>query len=300
MPPKKKDNYVYLSNMNMSDLKVIAEKEKIDIKGLNMKEIKSKIANDPRNFPKRFDILRMQWAAGDDDASVMPSTQGNVVEDDDTVEQLKMIDEARAKKLEIVRNKAETKGSIRIAGTLRKYYDNLIKLVNAKRMTKAQLEEELHVMDTETRPRMDTERGERVEREDMYREIKRRVDKTKENEKKSKTTPSQTPASTPNPSPPVSPKAQARPTARAKSPPVSPKNDENTRDYKQVKFQGLTANENSQAKVHVKTAHVQITKSDIEKELEKQRNRRFSFHAPKIVYNSHWGRDAGKMSSELF
>ena len=297
--PKKKTDYVYVSNMNMRDLKKVAQKEKIDITGLNMKEIKSKIASDSRNFPKRFNILRMQWAAGDDDASVMPSTQGNAVEDDDTVEQLKMIDEAREKTLK----KAEISGRIREAGTLRKYYENLIKLVNAKRMTKAQLQEKLHVMDTETRPRMDTKRGERVEREDMYREIKRRVDKTTENEKKAKTTPSQTPASTPNPSPPVSPKAQAVPTAkttRAKSPPKSPKNDEDTRDYKQVKFQGLTAHENSQAKVHVKTAHVQITKSDIEKELEKQRNRRFSFHAPKIVYNSHWGRVAGKMSSELF
>ena len=301
---KKKTDNVYVSNLNMTDLKKIAEKEKIDITGLTMKEIKSKIASDSRNFPKRINILRMQWAAGDDDASVMPSTQGNVVEDDDTVEQLKMIDEARAKKLEIVRTKAETKGSIREAGTLRKYYDNLIKLVNAKRMTKAQLEEQLHVMDTERRPRMEAERVERIESNDMYHEIQRRIDKTKENEKKGKAkTPAPSPASTPNPSPPVSPKAQAVPTAkttRTKSPPVSPKNDEDTRDYKQVKFQGLTAHENSQAKVHVKSAQIQITKSDIEKELEKQRNRRFSFHAPKIVYNSHWGRDAGKMSSELF
>ena len=298
MPPKKKDDSVYLSNMNMTDLKKVAEKEKIDITGLNMKEIKSKITSDPRNFPKRFNISRMQWAAGDDDASVIPSTQGMSMEkdDDDTVEQLKMIDEARAKNLEIGRNKAETTGSIRIAGTLRKYYENLITLVNAKRITKAQLAEKIHVMDTERRPRMDTERVERAEREDVYRRA--------DNEKKGKAkTPAPTPASTPNPSPPVSPKAQVVSTAkttRAKSPPKSPKHDEDTRDYKQVKFQGLTANENSQAKVHVKTAHVQITKSDIEKELEKQRNRRFSFHTPKIVYNSHWGRDAGKMSSELF
>jgi hypothetical protein len=294
--PKKKTDYVYLSNMNMTDLKKVAEKEKIVITGLNMKEIKSKIASDPRNFPKRFNISRMLWAAGDDDASVMPSTQGNAVEDDDTVEQLKMIDEARAKNLEIGRNKAETTGSIRIAGTLRKYYENLITLVNAKRITKAQLAEKIQVIDTERRPRMEAERVERAEREDVYRRA--------DNEKKGKAkTPAPTPASTPNPSPPVSPKAQAVPTAkitRAKSPPKSPKNDEKPRDYKQVKFQGLTANENSQAKVDVKTAHVQITKSDIEKELEKQRNRRFSFHAPKIVYNSHWGRDAGKMSSELF
>ena len=46
-------------------------------------------------------------------------------------------------------------------------------------------------------------------------------------------------------------------------------------------------------------AHVQITQSDIEKELERQNNRRFGFQHNKISYNTHWGSQAGKISSEL-
>ena len=68
MPPIK-NNFVYVSNMNMSQLKKIAEKEKIDIIGLNMREIKTKISNDPRNFPKKFDSVAEKWSTNPEDAS---------------------------------------------------------------------------------------------------------------------------------------------------------------------------------------------------------------------------------------
>ena len=108
------------------------------------------------------------------------------------------------------------------------------------------------------------------------------------------------PPPAPKKAPPPPPAPVAPPPAVAKAPPkTSPKNTDDTRDYKPVNFQGLTKDENSNAKVHVKMAHVQITKSDIEKELERQNNRRFGFQHNKISYNTHWGKQGGKISAEL-
>ena len=108
------------------------------------------------------------------------------------------------------------------------------------------------------------------------------------------------PPPAPKKAPPPPPAPVAPPPAVAKAPPkISPKKTDDTRDYKPVKYQGLTADENSNAKVHVKMAHVQITKSDIEKELERQNNRRFGFQHNKISYNTHWGKQGGKISAEL-
>ena len=113
------------------------------------------------------------------------------------------------------------------------------------------------------------------------RDLKKKLDTTTKNEQETPT-PASTPASTPPP-----------------TPKNSPQKTDDTRDYKQVKFQGLTKDENSNAKVKVKMARVQITKSDIEKELEKQNNRRFGFQHNKISYNTHWGKQGSKISSEL-
>jgi len=134
-------------------------------------------------------------------------------------------------------------------------------------------------MKDETPVRNEITREEKVEKKAMKEYMKTIVDKTTENEEKAKAT------ATITPTPPT--------------PKNSPTKTDNTRDYKQVKFQGLTKDENSNAKVHVKMARVQITKSDIEKELEKQNNRRFGFQHNKISYNTHWGKIAGKISSEL-
>ena len=101
------------------------------------------------------------------------------------------------------------------------------------------------------------------------------------------------------PPPPPAPVAPAKTAPPPPTPNTSPKKTDNTRDYKPVKYQALTADENSNAKVHVKMAHVQITKSDIEKELERQNNRRFGFQHNKISYNTHWGKQGGKISAEL-
>ena len=101
------------------------------------------------------------------------------------------------------------------------------------------------------------------------------------------------------PPPPPAPVAPAKTAPPPPTPKTSPKKTDDTRDYKPVKYQGLTADENSNAKVHIKMAHVQITKSDIEKELERQNNRRFGFQHNKISYNTHWGKQGGKISAEL-
>ena len=111
--------------------------------------------------------------------------------------------------------------------------------------------------------------------------------------------PPPTPAPKKAPPPPPEPVAPAKTAPPPPTPNTSPKKTDDTRDYKPVKYQGLTADENSNAKVHVKMAHVQITKSDIEKELERQNNRRFGFQHNKIRYNTHWGSQAGKISAEL-
>ena len=254
MPPKK-DNYMYVSQMNMTDLKKIAEKETIDISGLNMKEIKDKIASDTRNFPKKFDVNTQKWSTRLEDASTYTgSTMGESLERPE--EMLKILSEnmEAAKETEIRLNA----------------FNKLKTFANNKKMSKSQLLEKISMMELED------------EKKGVMRNIKKQLDTATKNEQEPAATPVSTPASTPPP-----------------TPKNSPAKTDDTRDYKKVNFQGLTKDENSNAKVKVKMARVQITKSDIEKELERQNNRRFGFQHNKISYNTHWGSRAGKISSEL-
>ena len=266
MPPKK-DNYMYVSQMNMTELKTIAVKETIDITGLNMKQIKDKIASDKRNFPKKFDVNAQKWSTKPEDASTYTgSTMGDasLARQDDTIEILKELQDTKEKELQTkVINKLKT-------------------MVNNKKMSKKQLLDKLALLEGRLKDeKEEITREERVTNKSMKEYMQTLVDKTTENEKKAKAT-TTTPPSTPPP-----------------TPKTSPIKTDDTRDYKQVKFQGLTKDENSNAKVQVKMARVQITKSDIEKELERQNNRRFGFQHNKISYNTHWGKQGGKISSEL-
>ena len=165
-------------------------------------------------------------------------------------------------------------------------------LVNNTKMTKTQLQERIRFLEDEIGARGEHTRAEQFETGLMRRDIKNRVDKTTEREEEAKALipPPKAPPATVSKAPPPTPKT---------SPKTSPTKTDDTRDYKQVKFQGLTKDENSNAKVHVKMAKVQITKSDIEKELERQNNRRFGFQHNKISYNTHWGKQGSKISSEL-
>ena len=163
-----------------------------------------------------------------------------------------------------------------------KVINKLKTMVNNKKMSKKQLLDKLALLEGRLKDeKEEITREERVTNKSMKEYMQTLVDKTTENEKKAKAT-TTTPPSTPPP-----------------TPKTSPIKTDDTRDYKQVKFQGLTKDENSNAKVQVKMARVQITKSDIEKELEKQNNRRFGFQHNKISYNTHWGKQGGKISSEL-
>ena len=166
-----------------------------------------------------------------------------------------------------------------------KVINKLKTMVNNKKMTKSQLLEKISMMELEENKRSDILFYAQDEKKGLMRDIKKKLNTTKKNEQESPT-PTATPASTPASTPPPTPKN-------------SPTKTDDTRDYKQVKFQGLTKDENSNAKVNVKMAHIQITKSDIEKELEKQNNRRFGFQHNKISYNTHWGKQGSKISSEL-
>ena len=162
-----------------------------------------------------------------------------------------------------------------------KVINKLKTMVNNKKMTKAQLLEKISMMELEENKRSDILFYAQDEKRGLMRDIKKKLDTTTKHEQETPT-PTATPASTPPP-----------------TPKHSPTKTDDTRDYKQVKFQGLTKDENSNAKVKVKMARVQITKSDIEKELEKQNNRRFGFQHNKISYNTHWGKQGSKISSEL-
>ena len=184
-----------------------------------------------------------------------------------------------------------------------KVINKLKTLVNNTKMTKTQLQERIRLLENEIGARGEHVLAEKWETGDMRHRIKKMVDETTEREEEAKAlkAPPKAPPAT------VAKAAQAPPPTVSKAPPPTPKTSpktsptktDNTRDYKQVKFQGLTKDENSNAKVHVKMAHVQITKSDIEKELERQNNRRFGFQHNKISYNTHWGKQGGKISSEL-
>ena len=162
-----------------------------------------------------------------------------------------------------------------------KVINKLKTMVNNKKMTKSQLLEKISMMELEENKRSDILFYAQDEKRGLMRDLKKKLDTTTKNEQ---ATP--TPASTPASTPPPTPKN-------------SPTKTDDTRDYKQVKFQGLTKDENSNAKVQVKMARVQITKSDIEKELERQNNRSFGFQHNKISYNTHWGKQGSKISSEL-
>ena len=164
-----------------------------------------------------------------------------------------------------------------------------------KELTKKQLLDKLARLEGQLKDeKEEITREEKVTNKSMKEYMKTLVDKTTENEEKAKAKAPPTPTATPASTPAATPPSTTPPT-----PKNSPTKTDNTRDYKQVKFQGLTKDENSNAKVQVKMARVQITKSDIEKELEKQNNRRFGFQHNKISYNTHWGKQGGKISSEL-
>ena len=287
MPPIK-NNFVYVSNMNMTQLKKITEKEKIDITGLNMKEIKTKIGNDPRNFPKTFDVVTEKWSTRPEDASTYTGgTLGGAVSEA-RPEDIKTIEEQNSLATQI-KSRYKAILSSRLAGD--------------KQMTKTQLQERIRILENEIGARGEHVLAEKWETGDMRHRIKKMVDETTEREEEAKAlkAPPKAPPAT------VAKAPQAPPPTIAKEPPptpkTSPKNSptktDDIRDYKQVKFQGLTKDENSNAKVHVKMAHVQITKSDIEKELERQNNGRFGFQHNKISYNTHWGKQGSKISAEL-
>ena len=288
MPPIK-NNFVYVSNMNMTQLKKIAEKEKIDITGLNMREIKTKIGNDPRNFPKTFDVVTEKWSTRPEDASTYTGSTLGAAVSEARPEDIKTIEEQDSLATQI-----KSKLKARVSRAITGY----------KQMTKTQLQERLRILENEIGARGEHVSAEKWETEVMRHRIKKMVDETTEREEEAKALipPPKAPPAT------VSKAAQAPPPTVSKAPQTAPKTspktspkktEDNTRDYKQVKFQGLTKDENSNAKVQVKMARVQITKSDIEKELEKQNNRRFGFQHNKISYNTHWGKQGGKISSEL-
>ena len=289
MPPIK-NNFVYVSNMNMTQLKKITQKEKIDITGLNMKEIKTKIGNDPRNFPKKFDVVTEKWSTRPEDASTYTGvTLGSA--------------ESEARPEDILKTMEEQNS---LATQIKSRYKAILssRLAGDKQMTKTQLQERIRLLENEIGARGEHISAEKWETGVMRHRIKQMVDETTQREEEAK-------ALKPPPKVPKAPQAtvakapQAPPPTVAKEPPKAPQSPptptktDDTRDYKQVKFQGLTKDENSNAKVHVKMAHVQITKSDIEKELERQNNRRFGFQHNKISYNTHWGKQGGKISSEL-
>ena len=292
MPPIK-NNFVYVSNMNMTQLKKITEKEKIDITGLNMKEIKTKISNDKRNFPKTFDLVTEKWSTRPEDASTYTgSTLGAAVSEARPEDILKTMEEQNSLATQI-KSRYKAILSSRLAGD--------------KQMTKTQLQERIRVLENEIGARGEHVLAEKWETGVMRQKINEIVDKTIEKEEKAKAL--IPPPKAPPKAPPatVAKAAQAPPPTVAKEPPPTPKTSpktspiktDDTRDYKQVKFQGLTKDENSNAKVHIKMAHIQITKSDIEKELERQNNRRFGFQHNKISYNTHWGSQGGKISTQL-
>ena len=281
MPPIK-NNFVYVSNMNMTQLKKIAEKEKIDITGLNMREIKSKISNDPRNFPKKFDSVAEKWSTNPEDASTYTGSTLGAAVSEARPEDIKTIEEQDSLATQI-KSKLKAILSSRLAGN--------------KQMTKTQLQERIRILENEIGARGEHTLAEKWETGVMRQKINEIVDKTTEKEEKAK-------ALIPPPKAPKAPpatvsKAPAKTAPPPPTPKTSPIKTDNTRDYKPVKYQGLTADENSNAKVHVKMAHVQITKSDIEKELERQNNRRFGFQHNKISYNTHWGKQGAKISAEL-
>ena len=290
MPPIK-NNFVYVSNMNMTQLKKIAQKEKIDITGLNMKEIKTKIGNDPRNFPKTFDVVTEKWSTRPEDASTYTGvTLGSA--------------ESEARPEDILKTMEEQNS---LATQIKSRYKAILssRLAGDKQMTKTQLQERIRLLENEIGARGEHISAEKWETGVMRHRIKQMVDKTTEKEEalKALKPPPKAPKALQAPPPTVAKEPQAPPPTVAKEPPPTPKTSptktDDTRDYKQVKFQGLTKDENSNAKVHVKMAKVQITKSDIEKELERQNNRRFGFQHNKISYNTHWGKQGGKISSEL-
>ena len=264
MPPIK-NNFVYVSNMNMTQLKKIAEKEKIDITGLNMREIKTKIGNDPRNFPKTFDVVTEKWSTRPEDASTYTGSTLGAAVSEARPEDIKTIEEQDSLATQI-----KSKLKARVSRAITGY----------KQMTKTQLQERIRILENEIGARGEHVSAEKWETGVMRHRIKKMVDETTEREEEAK-------------------ELKAPPKAPKTSPKTSPTKTDDTRDYKQVKFQGLTKDENSNAKVHVKMAHVQITKSDIEKELERQNNRRFGFQHNKISYNTHGGKHGGKISAEL-
>jgi len=284
MPPKSQ----YVSSMNLAELTQIATHEKINIEGLKSKnEILKAIQASTTAVSKKYDLGNNRWITLDE-ASVIPSTQGMSVEneEDDTVEQLKMINEAKAKNLE--------KG--RISETLRKYYDNLIKLVNTKKITKAQLEEKIHVMNTERRPRMENEIGEKAERDDLNRRMKNA-------EKLIPQTPVASPAppvviggkKAPAVAPvlPVGKKAPVPPVGKLPPAPAPPQIEPEKTDkvFKPVNFQKLTQHQNLKPKVIEKQVTEQITESDLITALKRQQNRLLKMGTgAKLRYNYAWGK----------
>ena len=114
MPPIK-NNFVYVSNMNMTQLKKIAEKEKIDITGLNMKEIKTKISNDKRNFPKTFDLVTEKWSTRPEDASTYTGSTLGAAVSEARPEDIKTIEEQDSLATQI-KSKLKAILSSRLAG----------------------------------------------------------------------------------------------------------------------------------------------------------------------------------------
>ena len=170
MPPIK-NNFVYVSNMNMTQLKKIAEKEKINITGLNMKEIKTKISNDKRNFPKTFDLVNEKWSTRPEDASTYPgSTLGGAVSEA-RPEDIKTIEEQDSLATQI-KSKLKTIVSSRLA-------DN-------KQMTKTQLQERIRFLEDEIGARGEHTLAVNWETGEMRYRIKKMVDETTEREEEAK------------------------------------------------------------------------------------------------------------------
>ena len=109
-------------------------------------------------------------------------------------------------------------------------------------MTKTQLQERIRLLENEIGARGEHLRAEEFETGIMRREIKHRVDKTTEREEEAKAL-KKAPPKAPPPAT-VAKAPQAPPPTVAKEPPTpktspktSPTKTDNTRDYKQVKFQ---------------------------------------------------------------
>ena len=159
MPPKK-DNYVYVSQMNMTELKKIAVKETIDITGLNMKQIKDKIASDKRNFPKKFDVNALKWSTKPEDASTYTgSTMG----------------ESLARPEEMLKTLSENMEATKETEIRMNAFNKLKTFANNKKMSKEQLLEKIWLMEHEEKVRKDLLYHAEDETKGMMRNIKKKT-----------------------------------------------------------------------------------------------------------------------------